>query len=233
MSTSYYLSLAALRTAQSNDYSLYRHDTMPVRTTYRVNVPFYMKYEPLTFEIPELEGISNDTIENHLGLYRGYVKHVNLINDKIYAFSSDLENNSYAIAEMQRRLGFEFGGMRNHEYYFSQLEGGSKPLPEGALKKKIEQQWGSFDAWMETFQTIAKTRGVGWAMLYHDPHTDQLVQTWVDEQHIGQLADLDIILALDMWEHAYMRDYVSSKKGTYVDAFFANLNWEAVSERMV
>lgn len=192
-----------------------------------------MKYEPLTFDIPELDGISTDTIENHLGLYAGYVKHVNLIRDKIDAYSNDPDNNGFAIAEMQRRLGFEFGGMRNHEYYFSQFEKGATELPDSSLKDKLEQQWGSVDTWLTRFRQIATTRGVGWAMLYHDPHTDQLVQTWVDEQHMGQLADLDIILALDMWEHSYMRDYKSADKGKYVDAFFGNLNWEVVSERLI
>ena len=192
-----------------------------------------MTYEPLSFDIPELDGISTETIQDHIGLYKGYVKHVNLIRDKIYAFSNDPENNGYAISEMQRRLGFEFGGMRNHEYYFSQLEGGTKDLPDGALKDKIEQQWGSVDHWYKTFHTIALTRGVGWAMMYHDPHTDQLVQTWVDEQHLGQLPDLDLVLALDMWEHSYMRDYPASDKSKYVDAFIAGTNWEMVSERMV
>lgn len=192
-----------------------------------------MKYEPLTFIIPELEGISNDTIENHLGLYQGYVKHVNLIQDKITAYNNDLENNAFAIAEMQRRLGFEFGGMRNHEYYFAQLEGGYTELPDSTLKSKIQNQWGSVDNWLQRFRQIAMTRGVGWVMLYYDPHTDQLVQTWVDEQHIGQLADLDIVLALDMWEHSYMRDYVSGEKGKYIDAFFANLNWEVVAGRLI
>ncbi len=192
-----------------------------------------MKYEPLSFDIPEIEGISTDTMQNHLGLYSGYVKHVNIIREKIDAYNTDAENNAYAIAEMQRRLGFEFGGMRNHEYYFAQFEGGASKLPDGTLREKIEQQWGSFDDWEISFRQIAATRGVGWAMLYHDPHTDQLVQTWVDEQHIGQLVDLDVILALDMWEHSYMRDYVSSEKGKYVDAFFANINWEIVSGRLV
>jgi Fe-Mn family superoxide dismutase len=191
-----------------------------------------MKYEALTFTIPELAGISKDTIDGHLGLYAGYVKHVNLIRDKIAAYSNDPDNNAYAIAEMQRRLGFEFCGMRNHEYYFAQLEGGPTSLPDGALKEKIEFQWGSFDAWLERFKAIAMTRGVGWAMLYVDPHTDQLVQTWVDEQHIGQLADLDIVLALDMWEHSYMRDYKASEKAAYVEAFFTNLNWEIVAARL-
>jgi Fe-Mn family superoxide dismutase len=192
-----------------------------------------MTYEPLTFDIPELDGISMDTIENHIGLYHGYVKHVNLIREKIEAYNNDPDNNAFAIAEMQRRLGFEFGGMRNHEYYFAQFEGGPKELPDGTVKRKLEEQWGSVEHWKKRFTEIAKTRGVGWAMLYHDPHTDQLVQTWVDEQHMGQLADLDIVLALDMWEHSYMRDYISADKGKYVDAFFKNLNWEVVSERLV
>ncbi|MBY0537953.1 Fe-Mn family superoxide dismutase [Patescibacteria group bacterium] len=192
-----------------------------------------MKYEALTFNIPELTGISKESIDLHLGLYQGYVKHVNLIAEKIAAYSHDLEANTYAIAEMQRRLGFEFGGMRNHEYYFAQFEDGAKELPESTLKEKIVAQFDSVEAWQQRFTQIAMTRGVGWAMLYHDPHTDTLVQTWVDEQHIGQLADLDIILALDMWEHSYMRDYLPADKKKYVEAFFQNLNWEAVAGRLV
>ncbi|MEM9336881.1 MAG: Fe-Mn family superoxide dismutase [Patescibacteria group bacterium] len=192
-----------------------------------------MKYEALTFNIPALDGISEETITEHLGLYQGYVKNVNHIREKIADYMNDATANGYAIAEMQRRLGFEFGGMRNHEYYFSQFEGGATALTDGALKEKITFQWGSFEQWEQRFREIAKTRGVGWAMLYHDPHTDQLVQTWVDEQHIGQLADLDIILALDMWEHSFMRDYPPSKKAEYIDAFFKNLNWEVVSSRLV
>jgi len=96
----------------------------------------------------------------------------------------------------------------------------------------MERQWGSVEAWQGRFTTVAMTRGVGWAMLYIDRQTDQLVQTWVDEQHLGQLADLDIVLALDMWEHSYMRDYPPSNKKEYVDAFFRNLNWEVVANRI-
>ena len=191
-----------------------------------------MKYEPLTFEIPELSGISKETIDLHLGLYQGYVKHVNLIEEKITSFRHDMEANSFAIAEMQRRLGFEFGGMRNHEYYFSQLEGGPKILTEGTLHNKIMLQFGSIENWQERFTEIAMTRGVGWAMLYFDPHTDQLVQTWVDEQHVGQLADLDIVLALDMWEHSYLRDYLPTDKKKYIAAFFENLNWDVIASRL-
>lgn len=189
-------------------------------------------YEAKTFDIPTLEGISQETVDLHLGLYAGYVKHVNLIREKIAAFTDNPDDHTYAIAEMQRRLGFEYGGMKNHEAYFSQFEGGAKPLLDGSLKEKIAFQWGDFDTWKERFITIAKTRGVGWAMLYHDTETDQLVQTWVDEQHLGHLVEGNIVLALDMWEHSFMRDYLPADKGQYIDAFFKNLNWEVIAARL-
>lgn len=191
-----------------------------------------MSYTPKTFTIPELTGISRESIDLHLGLYAGYVKHVNLIHERIAAYKHDLEANSYAIAEMQRRMGFEFGGMKNHEAYFEQLEVGFKTLPAGALTDMIDATYGSLESFLAHFRMIAMTRGVGWAMLYHDESTGSLVATWVDEQHLGQLPGLDIVLALDMWEHSYMRDYVPADKGKYIDAFFSNLNWEVVAARI-
>lgn len=184
-------------------------------------------YETKTFDIPELDGISKETIDLHLGLYAGYVKHVNHIQAELGTIS-----DAYAKAEMQRRLGFEFGGMKNHEYYFAQFEGGIKPLPEGKLADMINARWGSFDDFVNHMKGIATTRGVGWAMCYIDRPADTLVTTWVDEQQLGQLADVDIILALDMWEHSYMRDYLPSAKGDYVEAFFRNINWEVVASRV-
>lgn len=191
-----------------------------------------MHYTAKTFAVPQLEGISKQTIDEHIGLYNGYVKHANLIREKIDAYSTDPDNNNYAIGEMQRRFGFEFGGMRNHEYYFTQFEGGAQPLQEGTFKTMLETQWGSVEAWQTQFAKIAMTRGVGWAMLYIDRQNNMLVETWVDEQHLGQLADLDIVLALDMWEHSYMLDYPPSQKKNYVEAFFKNLNWEVVAARL-
>lgn len=184
-------------------------------------------YEPKTFNIPELEGISQKTIESHLGLYQGYVKHVNKIRSELKNV-----NDEYAQAEMQRRLGFEFGGMKNHEYYFSQFEGGAKECPAGEFTDMVHAQFGSQEAFVDRLQTLAKTRGVGWVMCYIDRMSKQLVLAWIDEQHLGQLADVDIVLALDMWEHSYMMDYAPAAKSGYVDAFFANLNWKVVAARI-
>lgn len=186
------------------------------------------KYAAKTFNIPELKGISKKSIEEHLKLYEGYVKHTNLILEKIEELRGS-EKDAYALGEMQRRFGFEFDGMRNHEYYFASLEGGAKSLgAKGALKKAIEKEWKSFDTWLSSFKTLAKTRGIGWALLLYDPKGKRLLTTWVDEQHLGHLTGLTPVLVLDMWEHSYVGDYWSSGKGTYIDDFFANLNWEVI-----
>lgn len=186
-----------------------------------------MKYEPKQFSIPELEGISTQTIEEHLKLYEGYVKHLNHIRTELSE-----NTNSYARAEARRRLGFEFGGMKNHEAYFSQFEGGAHELPTGSLQQLIEAQFGSMEQFIEAFKTVAGTRGVGWAMCYFDATAKQLVLTWVDEQHLGQCTDVNIVLALDMWEHSYLLDYPPSQKKEYIEAFFKNLNWEVVAARV-
>jgi superoxide dismutase, Fe-Mn family len=183
-------------------------------------------FEERKFNIPELKGISALNIEEHLKLYAGYVKHSNLILEKISEMKKEAEKNAYALGEIQRRFGFEFNGMRNHEVYFSLLEGGAKSIsPESGLSKAITETWGSFELWLAEFKAIALTRGIGWAMLYQDRPSGRLLNTWVDEQHLGQLQDSKLIVALDMWEHSYVADYKPSGKKNYIEDFFVNINW--------
>ncbi|MSU45506.1 MAG: superoxide dismutase, partial [Candidatus Zambryskibacteria bacterium] len=135
------------------------------------------------------------------------------------------------LGEVQRRFGFEYNGMRNHEVYFESLSGGASALnPESELAKSITDLWGSYDKWLAQFKTLAMTRGIGWAMLYLDRKEHRLLMTWVDEQHLGQLQDCTLVLALDMWEHSYVADYQPSGKKQYIEDFFANLNWSKIEE---
>lgn len=187
-------------------------------------------FEEKKFSIPELKGISAKNIEEHLKLYAGYVKHFNLVHEVV-------ENQAipeYARRETYRRQAFEFDGMRNHEYYFESLEGGAHPISENSeLYKKIVEWTGSFDVFMTIFKNLATTRGVGWAMLGFDKKTSTLIQYWVDEQHFGHLTGVTPIIALDLWEHAYVADYQPSGKKQYVEDFFANLNWEKVEKNFL
>lgn len=187
-----------------------------------------MKYEEKKFNIGKLEGISEKTIAEHLKLYAGYVKNLNTIHEIV----ENQNNPEYARREAYRRQGFEFGGMRNHEYYFSYFENGPKAIAEDSeLYKKIVETAGSFEVFQQIFKGLATTRGPGWAMLGYDKQTDKLIQYWVDEQHLGHLPGVAPIIALDLWEHSYYLDYTPADKMKYVEAFFANLNWP-VAEKL-
>ncbi len=191
-------------------------------------------FEEKKFNIPKLNGISEKTIDEHIKLYGGYVKNTNTILAKIDEYVVDSENNACALGELQRRFGFEFDGMRNHEYYFAHFENGhSKITQESPVYEAIEAEWENFDTWLNRFKSIAFTRGIGWAILYYDATSKRLLNAWVDEHHLGQLVGLSPILVLDMWEHAYFIDYTPAEKKKYIEAFFVNLNWQNVEENFL
>jgi Fe-Mn family superoxide dismutase len=182
------------------------------------------------FNIKPLEGLSERTIAEHIKLYEGYVKHANLILSKIESLKGNVDS-AYELSESRRRFGFEFDGMRNHELYFGALEGEVTPLnPSSKLSAKLIEQFGSTDAWFTDFKTLAKTRGIGWAVLYYDKNTDSLLNSWVDEQHLGHLVGLTPVLALDMWEHSFVADYQPSGKPQYIDDYLAQVNWAFVEQ---
>lgn len=190
-----------------------------------------MQYEAKQFSLPEIQGISKKQIDEHLKLYQGYVTHVNKIYDEFKELRTDMEKNGHIMQELRRRLGFEFNGMRLHEYYFGDLEGGPKPLQEGsALHRMITEAFGSFDVWKTAFKGCI-ARGSGWAIMNYDPIAKRLLLNWVTNHDEGQLATLPAIIALDSWEHAYMVDYAPGEKMKYVDAYLAALNWETIAER--
>lgn len=190
-----------------------------------------MKYEARKFNLPELKGLSKKQIDVHLALYEAYVKHVNLIMDMIASYGkTDDEGGKYAVAEMRRRFAFEFDGMRMHEYYFEQFEGGKGGNPESGLAKAAAEKYGSGENFLAHVKSVAGTRGIGWVVVYYDAGK-QLHTVFVNDHELGQLAGLPVILALDLWEHAYMVDYLPAEKKNYVDAFFDNLNWTVCEER--
>jgi Fe-Mn family superoxide dismutase len=192
------------------------------------------KFEEQKFNIGELKGISAKNIEEHLKIYAGYVTHSNLVLEKITELSANAEANMPLLSGLQKRFGFEYNGMRNHEVYFNSLSGTASPISENSeLRKMIIEEWGSFEKWLELFKSIATTRGVGWAMLYFDRKENRLMNAWVDEQHLGQLQDCTLILALDMWEHSFVYDFQPSGKKQYIEVFFENLNWEVIENNLL
>jgi Fe-Mn family superoxide dismutase len=176
-------------------------------------------------------GFSDALLKNHFTLYQGYVTNTNKTLEILEKLLKEGRAASPEYAEMKRRLGWEFNGMRLHEYYFDNL-GGTAPLAaDGRLGKKLVESFGSFDAWEKDFRATGAMRGIGWTVLYLDPSDDKLINFWINEHDEGHPAGGVPILVMDVFEHAYMLDY-GLKRAEYIDAFFKSIDWKAAEARL-
>ncbi len=175
-----------------------------------------------------MAGFSEKMLTNHFTLYGGYVKNVNLVMESL----KTLKANSPEYNELKRRFGWEFNGMRMHEYYFGNLAKEKQEInADSMLYKEIEKQFGSYDKWLEDFKATGMIRGIGWVVLAKDRETRTLINLWIGEHDEGQLCDQQVILVMDIWEHAYALDY-GINKGEYIKSFFDGVNWGDVEKRI-
>jgi len=178
-----------------------------------------------------MEGFSQTLLNNHFTLYQGYVTNTNKVLDTLAAMLKEGKVGSPEYAELKRRLGFEFDGMRLHEYYFENLGGKGALDKSGRLGKRLAQDFGSYGDWEKDFRGTAAMRGIGWAILYLDNLAGRLINQWINEHETGHLAGGTPILVLDVFEHAFMIDY-GLKRADYIEAFFKNVNWAVVESRL-
>lgn len=178
-----------------------------------------------------MKGFSEAILKNHFTLYQGYVTNINKIQDTLSQFARDGKMGLPEYAELKRRVGFEFNGMRLHECYFENLGGKGMLDKIGKLGTKINAGFGSYENWEKDFRATASMRGIGWAILYQDNIGGDLINQWINEHETGHLAGCNPLLILDVFEHAFMIDY-GLKRADYIEAFFQNLKWEAVEARL-
>jgi superoxide dismutase, Fe-Mn family len=190
-------------------------------------------YKAKEFKLSGLTGISDKTLEMHFGLYEGYVKNTNLLLEELkeIAQKGEVSGKNPEYSELTRRLGFEYGGMVLHEYYFENLAPKGRGSPSNDLQKSLEEYFGDFAMWKQSFTAVGDMRGVGWAVLYRDPKTQQLSNHWIALHQDGVPSGFDPIIVMDVWEHAYLLDYKPAERAKYIDAFFSNINWDAINAR--
>ncbi|MEM3030723.1 MAG: Fe-Mn family superoxide dismutase [Candidatus Micrarchaeia archaeon] len=187
-----------------------------------------MAYEAKNFEhLLGTKGFSDALLKNHFTLYQGYVANANKLADVL----ASLAPGTPEYAELKRRFGWEFNGMRLHELYFGNMAKGGKKLEAGArLAKKIVEDFGSLESWEKDFKGVGGMRGIGWAILYYDREAGRLFNTWIGEHDVGHLAGCAPLLVMDVFEHAYMLDY-GLRRADYIAAFFEAIDWSAVEKR--
>ncbi len=194
-------------------------------------------YKARSFDLSGLEGISDETLSMHFKLYEGYVNATNQLNEQIGEILKDGkvdQEEMPAYSELTRRLGFEYNGMVLHEYYFGNMTRGGSGDPGGqsAFREAAERSFGRYDLWKTDFMSVGKLRGVGWAICYLNPAAGRLSNHWISLHEHGTVAGFVPILVMDVWEHAYLLDFKPSERGDYVNAFFANIDWKTVDDRL-
>ena len=195
------------------------------------------KYTAKSFDLSGLTGISDETLAMHFKLYEGYVTNTNSLNERIADLIGGGEldaTKTAAYSEMKRRFGFEYNGMVLHEYYFGNMQrhGTGDPSTGDAFVNAAEKSFGSYDVWKADFVSTGKMRGVGWAATYQDPATGEISNHWIDLHETGNVAGFRPILIMDVWEHAFIKDYAPADRPKYIEAFFANINWSTVNSRL-
>jgi Fe-Mn family superoxide dismutase len=195
-------------------------------------------YQAKQFNLSGLAGISDATLEMHFKLYEGYVKETNRLTERIAEFLRDGkidQEEMPAYSEITRRLGFEYNGMVLHEYYFGNLQkgGGGEPPRNSAFVSAAGSRFGSYEVWKADFVGVGKMRGVGWAICFQDPLSGRLSNHWVTLHETGNVAGFKPVLVMDVWEHAFLLDYKPAERPKYIDAFFSNINWDVIAQRLV
>jgi Fe-Mn family superoxide dismutase len=178
-----------------------------------------------------MPGFSDTLLKNHFTLYQGYVNNTNKIMENLAALVKDGKEGTPEFGELKRRLGWEFNGMRLHELYFMNLGGDGDLAKASNLEKLKTQQFGSVEMCAKDFKATASMRGIGWVIMYQDIETGLLFNQWINEHDVGHPAGLSPLLILDVFEHAFITDY-GLKKADYIEAFFKNVKWEVVEQRL-
>jgi Fe-Mn family superoxide dismutase len=178
-----------------------------------------------------MEGFSETLLKNHFTLYQGYVANTNKLIEILGQMLKEGKVGTPEFSELKRRFGWEFNGMKLHEYYFENLGGKGGLEKTGKLFKKISEEFGSLEVWEKEFKGVGAMRGIGWTILYQDSLTGRLITFWINEHDVGHPAGCNPLLILDIFEHAFMIDY-GLKRIDYIEAFFKNINWKAVEGRM-
>ncbi|RQP22764.1 superoxide dismutase [Piscinibacter terrae] len=186
---------------------------------------------PLSFDPAKLPGLSERLLKSHWeNNYGGAVKALAAVKKRLAAALSDKDLPPYIYNDLKREHLIRTGSVVLHEHYFDTLGGNGKA---GAKERElIGRAFGSFDAWETEFRRIGAGLGggSGWVVLGWNQHTRQLENYWMAD-HAHAPAATKVVLIMDMYEHAYQMDY-GAAAAKYIDAFFQNINWERVAQRM-
>ena len=201
---------------------------------------------PRHFEPVALDGVSTEAMKLHIGLYEGYVKAFNELldaKDELGRRERDAgERDGLTRDGLARRFAFEWNGIRLHELFFDGLGIGGdaaareqrqrQPAHDSPLLEAMDRGFGGFEAWQEDVRGMGDIRGIGWVLTVWDPLDGMLSNVWVASHDLGVPAGATIVLAFDLWEHAYLTDYAPAERADFLEALLRNIDYGVAEARL-
>jgi superoxide dismutase, Fe-Mn family len=180
-----------------------------------------------------MTGLSSNQIEQHLKLYKGYAVKIKEMNDLLAA--SDIlsqappANATYSpLRELLIEQSSALNGLIYHELYFGHL-GGPGGEPAGDLKAALEARFGTLAKFIDYLKAAGKCMR-GWVILGWNTRDAALHTYGLDMHNMWSPVGVIPVVALDVYEHAYMIDY-GINRAAYLDAFLKNIDWEVCGKR--
>jgi len=188
-----------------------------------------MEVKPLKYK--SLPGLSERQLaEHHDVLYAGYVKKYNEIVEKIKTANLSESNGTFSdVRELFVEKNFALNGIKLHESYFDNMTDKPSKL-DGTIKTLIEKRWGSVEKWQEEFMALG-IAARGWVVLAFDYNLGTLENYIYDVHNQGGVADTELVLVMDVYEHAYFLDYATARKD-YIAKFMEVIDWDIVNKRV-
>lgn len=180
----------------------------------------------------ESAGISRKTHEEHLKLWQGYANKTNEIRKALAELDTDPAKANQIYSQMRAlkvNYAFAYGGYVNHNVYFDTIGGTGGPAT-GAVAQLINEAYGSFEKWAADWKATG-IAGRGWVYLGYDHETKSVFNFIGDAQDTFPCWNSHLILAMDVYEHAYYLDFQTAR-AKYIDAWFQVIDWNAVNARI-
>lgn len=166
--------------------------------------------------------------------HQAYVTGANAVLEKLA--KARRENTDLDMKATLKELSFHVGGYRLHALFWENLApagNGGGGEPQGALLKAINAEFGSFARFKKEFsQAALSTEGSGWAVLTYCMKTNRLLIMQLEKHNVNVIPGFRILMALDVWEHAYYLDY-KNDRAKFIESFWTIVNWDEVNKRLI
>jgi Fe-Mn family superoxide dismutase len=187
--------------------------------------------KPLPYAAGSLNGLSERLIQSHWSNnYGGSVRTLNEVNKRLAAALAAPDTPAFVYDDLKREHLMRTGSVVLHELYFENLGGNGKA--DADARSFLGAAFGQFDRWETEYRRIAAGLGggSGWVVLGYNRHFGTAENYWLAD-HMHFPSSTVPLLVMDMYEHSYQMDF-GAATARYIDAFFANVNWERVLARI-